>query len=266
MGICKDKSTTYLAGLGYNVVRHPSAGFRPLTLLGRQNGTVNQLGPLNLLITNPPDTLPQVTADVLSADVNGQTSSKLSLGIGVNVLGTLIGALGGGNLGFKLNFTDASHVEFSYTDVLNDSVLPLDVGNYLKKATVDADNLILQQYVLGRGELFLVTKIAKSKKFRVKFEKSDSTDASVDVPVLQGIAGGNVKVGVSGSSSSTVSFEGTQPLSFAFQCFQVGVYDGVLDLSSSAPGAIAAGVSISLAGDPPLQLSQGGLLDVDGPM
>jgi hypothetical protein len=73
MGIRKDKSTTYLAGLGYNVVRHPSAGFRPLTLLGRQNGAVNRLGPLNLLITNPPDTLPQVTADVLSADVNGQT-------------------------------------------------------------------------------------------------------------------------------------------------------------------------------------------------
>jgi hypothetical protein len=35
---CVDKSLTYLAGLGYNVIRYPSADFAPLKLLGKQNG------------------------------------------------------------------------------------------------------------------------------------------------------------------------------------------------------------------------------------
>ena len=93
--LCSDKSTTFLRGLGYNVVRHPSADFTPLGLLGRQNGETIRLGPLNLLITNPPGPLPKVTADVVAADINGQATSKLDIGIGANILGTLIGAMRG---------------------------------------------------------------------------------------------------------------------------------------------------------------------------
>ena len=54
MGIfCNDKSMTALAGLGYNVVRHPSANFRPMLLIGKQSGEFLQLGSLNQLITKP---------------------------------------------------------------------------------------------------------------------------------------------------------------------------------------------------------------------
>jgi hypothetical protein len=264
MGLCKDKSTTYLAGLGYNVVRHPSAGFRPLGLLGRQNKATLQLGPLNLLITNPPGPLPAITSDVPAADINGQTSSKLSIGIGINILGTLIGAMGGGNLGANLNFTNAQQVEFSYTDVTNDSAVPLEVGNYLRSAAVDAGNLILEQYVLGNGELFLITKIAKSKKFSIKFEKSNGVDAKVDVPAIQQIAGGKITVGASGDSKSTLSFEGATPLRFAFQCFQVGVVDGVLSLTSVQAGAVPAAFA---GGEKAFALVTNGLLDLEkGPV
>lgn len=86
--------------------------------------------------------------------------------------------MGAGNLGVNLSFTDAKQLQFSFTDVTNDSVVPLDVGNYLRNAAVDNANLILQQYVLGNGELFLVTKIAKYNKFSVKFEKGNGIDAS----------------------------------------------------------------------------------------
>jgi hypothetical protein len=52
MGLfCNDQSMTALSKLGYNVVRHPSANFRPLLLIGKQSGEFIQLGPLNQLIT-----------------------------------------------------------------------------------------------------------------------------------------------------------------------------------------------------------------------
>jgi hypothetical protein len=260
MGACSDKSTKFLASKGYSVVRHPSVDYKPLMLLGRQNKEVLLLGPLNLLITNPPGPLPGTAADQPAADLNGNTSDKLGIGVGLNILSNIIGAMGG-NLSASVNFTKAKKMEFTYRDVVTDSVVPLNVGNYLKDAEVDAANLVLREYVLGNGELFLITKVAKSNVFTVKFQSSSGTAIGVDVPVIKAVAGGNVKVDVGGESNSEVSFQGNTRLSFAFQCFQVGVLDGNLALTSVKAGAIAAAVPASgdAAAEP---LIQGQLLDV----
>src|SRR5438477_3364628 len=236
MGLCNDQSVTFLRGLGYNVVRHPTAALKPLDLIGVQNGESNYLGPLNLLITKPPTDLPKIQTDIPAADVNGQKSSKLSIGIGVNILGAVIGAMGG-NLGLDLSYTDAKRLEFQYTGVLNDQAVPLEVGNYLREGEVDAGNLILKQYVLGNGKLFLVTKTAKSKKFTVSFEKSNGSAATVNVPLIQGAVGGKIEIKAEGQYKHILSFEGPQPLVFGFQNYQVGVKDGNLALTSSQAGA-----------------------------
>jgi len=255
MGLCNDQSVTFLRGLGYNVVRHPNAAVKPLDLIGVQNGESNYLGPLNLLITKPPGALPNLQEDIVSADVNGQKSSKLSVGIGMNVLGAVIGAMGG-NLGLNLKFTDAKRVEFQYVGVLNDQVKPLDVGNFLRDGEVDAGNLVLKQYVLGNGKLYLITKTAKSKKFTVSFEKSNGTEATVDVPVIQAAVGGKIDVKAEGQSKHVITFEGNVPLVFGFQNYQVGVKDGDLALISSKAGDtyLSSGGATLLDGD--------GLLDL----
>jgi hypothetical protein len=260
--LCTDKSTTFLRGLGYNVVRHPAADLVPLSLIGRQNNETIRLGPLNLLIKNPPGPLPQVTADTPAADINGQVSAKIDIGIGASILGTLIGAMGGA-IGVNVSYTNAQKVQFSYLDVLTDAVVPLAVGSYLKNGDVDAGNLILEQYVMGNGELFLVTKIAKSHRFTVKYEKRNETAASVDLPALQALASASVKVTVSGDSNATVTFEGKTPLAFGFQCFRVGVVDGVLSLTTVQAGAIAA--AVGGPAEKPQLLSEAGMLRLTTP-
>jgi hypothetical protein len=259
MGLCTDKSTQFLRGLGYNVVRHPRANFRPLLLLGRQNKSTLDLGGLEQLITNPPGPVPPVTIDQPAAGINGQSSSEIKIGIGASILGSLIGAMGG-TLGINVSYTDARKISFQYSDVLLDSVVPLSVGNYLRDAEVDAGNLILEQYVLGEGELFLVTTVAKSKKFTVTYERSSSTAATVNVPALQQLAGANVQVSLAAGSQHVVSFQGPTPLAFAFQCLRVGVDNGVLTLSQVPAGGVAAAV-----GAPPIVpelLNDAGLLDL----
>jgi hypothetical protein len=250
MGICRDKSMTYLADRGYNVVRHPSTEYKPLMLLGRQNGETLTLGALDALITKPPGPLPQIGPDQVATDLNGNTSSKLALGLGLNILGNIIGAMGG-NLGAKFNFSNAKSVEFTYSAVLTNSIVPIAVGNYLRAAEVDAGNLVLREYVLGNGELFLITKIAKSNSFTVKFADSSETGVEVDVPTIQGVVGGNVKVEGSGQKSSVLTFSGPAQLVFAFQCFQVGVLDGFLSLTSVKAGAVAA-ATLEGEGEPSL--------------
>jgi hypothetical protein len=247
---CTDKSMTALANLGYNVVRHPSANLGPLTLIGKQNDEFLQLGSISKLITNSPGALPTVTKDQPGAGIQGQSSSSLDLGIGANILGSFIGGMGG-TLGVNVSYTDARQITFIYTDVTLDSVEPLDLGEYLKNGHVNADNLILEQYVLGKGELFVITKIAKSNKFSVSYQKKNSTGAKVDVPALQALASANVKVSLDSANSSVVDFEGRTPLSFAFQCLQVGVVNGVLSLTSAKAGTVFAVARADLQAQPP---------------
>jgi hypothetical protein len=80
MGICRDKATTYLARFGYNVVRHPRIGVRPLMLVGRQRRSTELLGSLE--------------PDQVAAGISGQETSKLDAAIGVHVLGNILGAMG----------------------------------------------------------------------------------------------------------------------------------------------------------------------------
>jgi hypothetical protein len=237
MGICKDESTTYLKRLGYNVVRQPQEDIRPLNLIGMQGGSNNYLGSLDKLITNAPGPLPTVQQDLAAADVNGQKSSQLELGIGANILGAVIGAMGG-NLGIDTSYTNARQVEFRFTDVLKDRVTPIDVGNYLRDGNVDAGNPVLNEYVLGNGRLFVIIETIKTKKLSVSYQRDTNVAAKVDVPVLQDLVGGNVAIQVGGAAKSTVTYEGSTYLTFGFRCYEVGVQGGGLWVMASGPGAV----------------------------
>lgn len=239
---CKDNSLTYLAGIGYNVIRHPDNTFAPLKLLGEQKGEFVLLGSLQQLITGSPAALPAVSSNQTAADINGQRSSSLKLGVGANILGSLINAMGG-NLGASVNYTDATQMTFEYQDVLVDSVMPLDAGNYLRNGHVDAENLVLKQYVLGNGNLYLITKVAKSDKFSVHYSKSNGVDASVQVPVIQAAVGGNLSVSTTGNSGSAVTFQGQTSLPFGFQCFTIGLEDGELSLTNTKAGDVFGAIA-----------------------
>ena len=260
MGLCKDEATTYLKGLGYNVIRVPQQGIEPLQLIGRQKGMIAILGPLNLLVNNPPAELPVITRDQLATDINGRSSSRFSIGLGANILGNIIGAMGG-NLGVNVNYTNAKSIQLIFQDVLADSTVPLEVGNYLSACDVDARNLILKEYVLGNGELYLITKTIKSDKIVVTYEQEGGTGAKVDVPVLQEIVGGNVSVNTARGVASTINYKGKEKLPFGFQCFEVGVLNGDLSLVGLKAGNMFLGVSEDDA-DASIQLAPNGLLDI----
>jgi hypothetical protein len=231
-----------------------------MDLIGIQSGESLYLGHLNQLIGESAEGLPAIEANIESAEMSGQSSSKLSIAIGANVLGSLIGAMGG-TLGVNTSYTDARRIEFTFTDVINDLVVPLAVGDYLREADVDAGNLILQQYVLGYGSLYLITKTAKSRKFLVKYERKNGTIAEIDAKALPQLTGGNVTVDSSHAAEGVVSFAGATPLVFGFQCFRVGVAEGELTLTSVRAGNVALATGNTAAQMPDL-LSEDDAVDL----
>jgi hypothetical protein len=261
MGLCKDAATTYLQRLGYNVVRHPREGIAPLQLIGVQGGETLYLGGLDRLLANPPGTLPEITRDEVTADIHGQKSSKLDLAIGVNILQSVLSAQGG-NLGVSTGYQGVRTIQFVFDQVLSDSVEPLALGDYLRGGVVDADNLVLHQYVLGNGRLFVITRTVKTSKFTVKAESRADVAAALDVPKIQEIVSGNVKVTAGAEDTGTVSYEGSKHLVFGFQCFEVGVADGVLALMQVKSGILALAAESGASPAAPTVLASNGLLDV----
>jgi hypothetical protein len=242
MGICHDKTTVMLRTQNYNVIRHPRDGILPLQLIGQYEDAVHLLGGLEKLLVDPPPQLPKITSDQAAADLEGEQSDKQEVGIGLNFLNSVLTALGG-KLGVKAQYNRARKLQFTFNDVTTDSVEPLDVGNYLKKGQVDADNLVLQQFVLGKGTLFLITTCLKAKRITVKTENEKGGEVALDVPVIKGIVGGDVKVDATADQSAVVTYTGTKSIVFGFQAFRVGVAGGVLSLVPAAPGSISFGAS-----------------------
>jgi hypothetical protein len=238
MGICIDRSTKYLKNLGYNVVRLPRQGIEPLQLIGVQNDDAQYLGNLSQLVVAGGGPLPTIRANEKAGEINGQSSSELSAAIGINILAAIVGSMGG-NLGIKTYFKSAKTVTFEYTDVTGDAVAPLEIGQYLRGAEIDVDNKIIEQYVLGNGKLYLITRTLKSTKFRATVTRSNGGSVAAEIPEIQKVVGGNVEVKAEVKDSSAVTYEGKVPLVFGFQCLDVGVQDGVLSLVNTTAGSVA---------------------------
>lgn len=256
MGQCNDKSIKFLKGLGYNVVRVPKAGIRPLQLLGIRKNDPRILGPLPVIPGVP---LPAIKEDTVVANVNGKSSSKLKLELGLNILGNVIGAMGG-NLGLKANWTNASTVEFAYKDVTEDSVVPLELSAYLADPATELGNPLLTEYLFGDGSLYILSNTLKSKSVSVSFEKSNAVGAEVDIPAIQALVGGSIKVSTENNKKHVVTFEGTTSLVFGFQCWEISVDDGVYKLLTSKPGTTFLSAGDDVAGGAIIK-ADGGLVE-----
>jgi hypothetical protein len=262
MGFCSDASTQYLRDVGYNVVRLPRDFLPPLSLIGRQNKTFEFVGSVQDLITNPPGPLPQITTGQQAASINGQRSSSMKVSLGLTILNGLISGLGGGKIGASASFTNARKMTFEFNNVTFDSVVPTQIGRWLRDGDVDQGNPLLAQYVLGNGSLYVVTERLRTAELTTSFEASDGVNASVDVPVLSNQVGGSLGVELANGRTNAIKFKGPGEVTFGFKCFQIGVKNGEITMLSVKPGSVLA----SLADDAEEgEILADGLMDVEVP-
>jgi hypothetical protein len=235
---CSDKGVNYLAGLGYSVVRIPRANVAPNDMIGKAKDTL-RLGKLSQLIVASSSPEPPITAGAAS-NISGQRTSKMKVGIGLNVLEPIIGALAGATLGATLGYEKAQKLQFQFDDVMQDAVDPALVGRYLRAAEVDVQNPVLKKYLLGKNaQLLLIMETLKSSKLTVQSEGSSSTNFGLDVPVIQATVSGKLNVDVSKANQGQVSYTGQNPLVFGFKAMRVAIIDGQLDVTDIAPSDIS---------------------------
>ena len=100
-----DQSITFLRGYGFSVFRFPRASAQPLELMHRDGKDLTRLGMVPDLVTAGEIAPPDVRRDASPGiDIEGKETSKVNVAIGLSILGSFIGALGGGKLGLDVAF------------------------------------------------------------------------------------------------------------------------------------------------------------------
>jgi hypothetical protein len=220
-----DQSITFLRSQGYSVFRFPRASAQPLELMHREGKDLTRLGMITDLVTPGEQPAPDVRKDANPGiDIEGKETSKINVAIGLSILGSFIGALGGGKLGLDVAFNKARTITFQYAGVIEDVVDVLALEKFVKAGRIGPHIPAGTLEKLLDDEVYVVTSVLKTKKIIVAAQGETGTTTKVDVPIIQQAVGAKVDVGLAGTHQARVAFEGDVPVAFAFQAVQL-VFD-----------------------------------------
>jgi hypothetical protein len=219
----------------------------------RDGKDLTRLGELTQLIGPGAQSMPAVRRDDRPGiDIEGRETSKVNVNIGLSFLGSFIGALGGNNLGLQTGFSRAKTLTFHYTGVMEDCVDVLALEMFIKAGGINPHIPSGTLEKLLDDEIYVVTSVLKTKRIVVSAQGESGQSMQLDVPVIQGAVGGNLKVGQEGSTASTVNFEGAFPLAFGLQAVQLIFDDSgeFLTTQQLPAGEAAARAVVAPAGAP----------------
>ena len=220
-----DQSITFLRSNGFSVFRFPRASAQPLELMHRNGKDLTRLGMVPDLVTPGDQPAPDVRRDSAPGiDIEGKETSKVNVAIGLSILGSFIGALGGGKLGLDAAFNKARTITFQYAGVMEDAVDVLGLEKFIKAGRVSPHIPAGTLEKLLDDEVYVVTSVLKTKKIIVSAQGENGSTVKVDVPIIRQAVGGNLNVQPTGTQESRVAFDGPVPVAFAFQAVQL-VFD-----------------------------------------
>jgi hypothetical protein len=244
-----DPFLTYLKSFGYSVVRLPRTDIRPLQVLVREDTRLSRLGDLAAILQPGTQALPSIKENLPAANLSGERTRELSIGVGLSILGSVIGAMGGSKIGLDAGYKRARTASFEFADVLEDRVDLTAIDQYLTGADISAFSSHVGQ-LLEADAIYVTTSTIKTKKFIVQAKDSGGATVGVQVPEIQGIVGGSVNVSGSDGDDSKTVYEGNVPLVFGFQAARLYYENGRYTAFKPAVPGEAALEALAPARDP----------------
>src|SRR4051794_29788685 len=125
-----------------NIVRVPEARIQPLRVLAARDGKTTYQGKLTELLkgTAPDELTSAKPANDAMANVSGKKSSKVEVGLGLEILGGFLSGFGVPSAGIAAKFGGAKEVSFTFGSVSRRYVDPSFIGRALNGQAVDPDN------------------------------------------------------------------------------------------------------------------------------
>lgn len=230
MSGCRDLRINFLSALGYNVVRYPRSRIMPLDVIVMNDGDPIWLGPIDRVWRpkDEPDVpIPEVGEPEVAADISGKSTRTLRLQLGLDILGDVLAAMGAPIPGLKAKYEKADGVRFSFCDVELRGSDPLAVGNYLARGELDQANPFVTRFFDDeQSQLYLLTQVLRSRAFSVVTVDSEDSEIAIEVPVVPELLKASLTVSAPSSEATSITYEGTQTLTFGFVAVELRYRDG----------------------------------------
>jgi hypothetical protein len=244
---------------GANIVRIPRASIQPLSVLAvTRGGTAKDMGRLADIVAPASGSESGFAIgsedihDEVAPPVLGSRTGSVGVKLGVTILGGLLQALGTSKAGLSAAFEQNSSISFTFHDVHRVYIETNRLGRALQNGAIDTASPATALYFRADdpARLLVVDSVLTSSGFTVTASRSNGESASVDVPLLQQlVSDGSASVSFHSATSSQVSFDGPQPLTFAFTCLAVSLDDDgrIVGLEGDTHRTIVQGVAASEA-------------------
>ena len=214
-----------LKAINYLVVRLPKADLHPLHIMSRDGKNMVRLGDItNVFKKGQVDHPPIKTGDP-QASINGSRTGSMKIGLGLSVLGSIIGAMGGSKLGLDVAYKNVKSAVFEFQNVTEDKVGIDLLDKFLNDADIDPASVAVGK-LLDENSVYIITAVLRSDTF--VFDTSSATDVGVtlDVPVIQQAVGGKITIDSQNATKTKLSYKGNIPLAFGFQAIQLFFDEG----------------------------------------
>lgn len=211
----KRAARPFLPDREYLPVALPTDDVHVLQVLTRTgDGSLSRYSRLDRILEVPPGTPePDVERDRAVVDTSGEADHTAKLGIGLNVVSSIIQALGG-EAGLNVRAENANGVRYSYSKVVSDRVDLASMDAWLNAADLRHD-LYNAATLLTAGQIFVVVGTLRARALEVEFTHDGTAGVDLDVPALQALIGGTVTVSADSSRSSRLTFTGSTTLTVA---------------------------------------------------
>ena len=233
MAICNDPRITYLNHLGYNVIKLPRTDIHPLDVLVRDNGQIDDIGELDTIWKSAvPAPQPAPPADAVN--INGSHTDNLKLSMGLDILASLLSAMGAKTPKVGASYKRAHSLQFTFVNVQIVRIPPLEVGKYLAHGDLDLPNPFSTYFLDHDKQAFVITELLKANSIKVTAKDDHDTGITVDLPNLKQLVGVNVSVAASGANGSEITYQGKEMLAFGFKAYGISHAGGAWTIHGEA--------------------------------
>jgi hypothetical protein len=210
----------FLPDRDYLPVALPTTDVGVLQVLTRAGGSLRRYSRLDRVLSAGAGVpAPEIAVDQPVADASGATARTLKIGLGLNVVSSIIEALGG-EAGLNVTADQASQVRYHYTKVVSDRVDLASLDGWLAGADL-LPNLRNVADLFAAEQLYVVVGALKAGGLEVELLDDDNTGVEVDVPAVQAVLGATVTVSAGSQRSAKLVFTGSQPLTVAVKAAQL---------------------------------------------
>lgn len=221
--ICKNDTTTLLREMfKATPLRVPEARVQPLIVVAQKDNDVQFRGELSFLLDNPEAFVMDFNTDAV-ADVALDRTKKVDVEVGLSILEGLLKGLNMSPAAVGVALKGVKEISFSFHNVQRRWLDLGKLGTQLKTNRLDLTHPAVKFFTGEDAPTFLLISDAiVSNSFGINLESGRDDAFEEGVPAIEKfIADANLNVKVQSSHKKSITFQGENPLTFAFSCVRV---------------------------------------------